>query len=523
MKFLDSYNSFFITLKDDLTVESRYVGGEEKPEIKSGTLDLATVDEVVALVEPEKEPEGFVPPTEEQIADGGDILFGALFVGKIETSFGSAYKESKTKNVGLKIFLNCTPRFSGYPWELARFDDKFLATEIRTPFIRVFPGKATGVNLGEGKLPRVLSVLSNVEAESGVDVVKELANLTEVVDKGENFGGYKNLVPEGEEGNPSLSDIEKTLNDTRANPKEDAFNILHFLAHGKFDDKTDVSALVMQPTHKEKNEGSPTIDATGKKLAAALGSELSLSLIVLNACSSGRILSNKSGLVPELLQVAPAVVAMRRDIGKHVAKEFTKHFYSNFTLENAEVTIQFARKMLLDDHRDTVDFTIPLMYLGYDESTGAPANRILEKTQQTIKQWDLAVNLNPAASSVISFIDLHDKSILAKNNWGEYCSNDDNWNVLVRFKQEMIKKLIFGEFNSSLSKISSEINDTFPLAAQAWCKKCGLLDTDMTKFVEVVKGTKRLEIRNVVTDFQQDYAELEKLFARIITANKEVT
>lgn len=531
MKFYDKYYDFYMTIKDDLTVDSNYIGKSGKPKEATGKINLdKDLKDIIEELEGERV--ASKPPTKGKIKRGGELLFKALFVDEIGVHFSNAFDEIDKNGFGLRILLNIAPKHTGFPWEIAKYKGKFLATDIKTPFLRIFPGKTRGINLGEGKMPRVLSILSNVESKYAVDIGREQKNLEQIILRDNNrvnFGGFKDVIKDAKtggalckSGNPSLLDIEEFLNSVRVDHMEDPFNIIHFLAHGLFDEAKDLSAIVLQPTEKEKNEGKDEIHATGTDLAETFGNEFSIALIILNACSTGKILSNSSGLVPQLLQRSPAVVAMRKGIEKDTATEFTCYFYKCFTPQNAEVAIQTARKMLLKKFQNTIDFSIPVLYLGYDEKTRIPAKGIFEKTRASAQPWTPATNLNPAGVTILTLIELHDKSLSAQDKWDEWFRKDNNLSASKILPQDMLQKTLFGEFNQSLSKTSRLICDTFPNAAPTWNERRDRLDLDMKKLVDVAKQGNKLGIRPVINEWQQNYENLEKLICHIVTAGKEV-
>jgi hypothetical protein len=536
MKFYDEYNDFYITVKDDLTVKSKYIKKSEEAKQASGkiNLDESLKKNINVLESARGKSES---PTEEQIEYGGDLLFKALFPEEIGVDFGNAYDEiDDKKSVGLRILLDIAPSLTDFPWEIARYQGKFLATEIKTPFLRIFDGKTKGTNLGEGKMPRVLSILSNVEDRYAVDVAGEHQNLKQIILEDPNrvnFGGFKDVVKDAKteasgerSGNPSLDDIRDFLDSTRADPKEDPFNIIHFLSHGNFDNEKNVSTIVLQPSREEKMRHIDEIEASGSQLAETFGDERSIGLVILNACSSARIPKDGSGLVPELLKIAPAVVAMRKGIEKDTAKEFTYHFYKYFTPQNAEAAIQTARKAMLKKIPKTIDFSIPVLYLGCDKETRIPANRIFEKTTASAQQWTPATILSPAGYTIITLLELHDKSIRTEAQWNDWFENQDKLDIFKKMTPPQIKDFlsvaIFGEFNKALQDISRLIHGAFCHAVPTWEERCNYLDLDLKKLADVLSQGKQQEITPVTYEWKQNYKNIEKLISHVVTAGKEV-
>ena len=538
MKFFDQYYDFYLTIKDNLDVDSKYIGKSGEPKIAHGKIILdKDLQEIIGQLECARSdsPEPLEPGKIEQ---GGQLLFNALFVDDISVDFENALKEADKDSFGLRILLNVSPKHTGYPWEIANYNGLYLATSIKTPFLRIFPGKTQGINFEDGKMPRVLSILSNVENNYAVDVVGERNNLKQLIlekPSKMSFGDYKDVVEDAKteggpkkSGNPSLLDIEEFLSLARIDPTEPPYNIIHFLAHGLFNDDQDISAIILQPTADDLNEGRNEIPATGEDLVDKFAGERSIGLVILNACSTVRILSSSSGLVPNLLQISPAVVAMRKGIEKHTAREFTYHFYKYFPPLNAEVAIQTARRMLLENFNRTIYFSIPVLYLGCDEKTGIPAKRIFENKQVSAEPWSPATNLNPAGITILTLLRLHDKSLGAEAKWKEWFSEDKKWMVIEQLSKDpaaiknLLSGLIFGEFTDSLKEMSQLIHGTFSNAVQPWNERCSCLDRDVLNLVEELKLGNKQGITTVTENWKQNYKHLEKLVSHIVTARKEV-
>ncbi len=537
-KTFDDYLDFCLTIKGkitsndeekynaDLAVSSTFVGESTKQK-GPFTADLKCTLENFSKYEcaQHETPASYLEITEENIKYLGDQLFEELFVDQISKDFSAAFDETKSQGIGLRILLYIEPSLTWFPWEIIRFDSRFLGTETRTPLLRIFPGtKLQGVNLEERKMPRVLSVLSDVEAETAVDKSFELTSLeTSILKENRvNFSGLEQVGPEPgtKSSNPTLVSFQEALNKPQNNPGLAPYNIIHFLAHGLFDDENDQSAIVLQPTVDQKLvEKKDKIEVSGATLRERLGDKNNIGLVVLNACSTGRILSNSSGLVPELLQVAPAVVGMRKKIGKDMAKEFTAQFYKGFSPLNAETAIQGARKGMYAMNQKTLDFSVPVFYLGCDKSL-VPCKTIFKKTLPSVKAWTPATHLNPAGMSIMSLLQLHDNARERQKFWNKWFEDDKDLIASQMMPLDLLRKTLVETLDDSLTSTCTVICSTFASAVDIWKEAHGRLSIDMDKLVDIAHQGKKQEIRPTVNEIQQNLDHIERLICHIITTGR---
>ena len=120
-KFYEPYYDFYITIKDDLTVKSKYIGESGKPKLATEKIvfnqDLNDIIE--ELEDTSRDP--LNPLTGGRIKEGGKLLYDALFVGEIGVDFSNAFDEIDKKGFGLRILLDIAPKHTGKPWELAMY------------------------------------------------------------------------------------------------------------------------------------------------------------------------------------------------------------------------------------------------------------------------------------------------------------------------------------------------------------------------------------------------------------------
>lgn len=281
----------------------------------------------------------------QQVIDFGENLRKALFKDKIEEQFKEAMNiVADGHEFGIRILLDVDPTFADYPWETMSNNRICLATDIRTPIVRIFPGNNKAVNLKD-KLPKILFILSNVIGEYYVDTVKEMEIINDALPDSQHIA-----EPEKVEI-ATRARIGKAIN-------SDTFNIIHFVGHGNFEDDAGYLAL--------RDEDGRLDKANEDVITALFRNTNSLGLVILNACSTAQISSNFTGLVPKLLSTIPAVIAMRQPISNSAAKSFVDGFYSNLLSDSIEETIQKARNsMYINNDCNGIDFSIPVLYLGW--------------------------------------------------------------------------------------------------------------------------------------------------------------
>jgi len=165
-EFYQKYYDFYIKIEDDLSAKSKYFREFGKLSEQTGKIELnqELKNDINELENASRAPPK--PSTPKRIRKVGERVFEALFTDDIGKDFRNAYDETAEKNLGLRILLDIVPKYTDFPWELARYKKRFLATDVRTPFLRISPGETQAVNLPEGKMPRVLSILSKANPKT---------------------------------------------------------------------------------------------------------------------------------------------------------------------------------------------------------------------------------------------------------------------------------------------------------------------------------------------------------------------
>jgi hypothetical protein len=501
------YFDFYLTVGEDFSIESRFTARSEEQRKKTGKINIdQDLNDRIELL---KDGENRGDLDDKQISDVGKQLYEAFFSDPIGGEFATAFGNAKKEGAGLRLLLNTPPKLSDFPWEVMNNGKNYVSTDIETPFSRILPGKNDAIPLLRGKTPRVLSILSNVEAKYGVDVQTEYKHLNEAFKKNKNIGGWEDVGP------ATIENIIDVLKETRIDNKIDPYNIIHFLGHGIFNEDEKESALALPPGKQDEE----ICKVTGSRLRHRIfDKEEALGLIVLNACSTGKILGNFSGLVPELIQIVPAVVAMRQAIEKEAAKKFTKTFYSNLNSEDIDVTMQIVRSEILETSKTPVDFLNPVLYLGHNKDKGQTVRKIFDRSITASTQFDPAANLTYRERTIQFFINLHDVSKSLESKLMSFTKYDEQ--KLKIMADLNLEEWLFKDFTENLTRVQVGVCDNFSHSSVTWSKQCDLLSQNINRIITVIKDAKTTEVGPSIDTLTQEYQLLEKLFAHIVIGKR---
>ncbi|HLN88983.1 MAG TPA: CHAT domain-containing protein [Candidatus Binatia bacterium] len=517
MPIYDKYFDFYLTIGQDKSISYKYTGlsGDiRKSDPGNPTHLVLDDDELLALNDKDKSKR----IKEQTISQLGGRLFDTVFAEPIGTEFRKALEEAESQKAGLRILLRIAAEYSHYPWEIMKSPTGYLATDTKTPLVRILPGVTNGVSLGE-KNPRILLILSNVDPDYCVDIATEKANFEKIFQENPNIGSFEDAGP------ANVESVTVALTETMRERSKLPFNVIHFLGHGVLNENINQSFLVFQPGERERGQGKSLCEMTGNKLRELFkkGNEDMLGLIVINACSSGKILRDSSGLVPELLNIVPAVVAMRTSIFKDAAKVFTQQFYPKLLDIDISVTMQLARSQIFQSSPGEIDFSIPVLYLGYDEKLGLTATKIFEKKRTGGAQvLDPTANLTYAAETILSVLGLHDRSAKIDGNLSNLKKMNEE--SLRKFGQTLeaqtIEKFIFEDFTEKLNRVKVDVTENFSRST-LWTDKCDSLDCTIRNLIDIIKNGQKEKLGPSINALIQQYENLERLFAHLVAARME--
>ncbi len=343
-------------------------------------------------------------PSDAQMIAFGEDLFESLFQGEVRR----LYDEARSRQQGRKLDLVLTsmiPWIAEKPWEFAydRTRNSFLATE-EVHFVRNALAAVPAERIAPRRGPlRILVAAAQPVGFGRLSIEQE----EEVIRR-----GFDALVGAG------LAEVQ-TL--PRATPgsilstvSSGGFDIVHFIGHGTFNEKTGVGALIFE----DGNGGSLEVpERSVREIFCGRG----VSLIFLNACqtgSGGQADFNKGVAQSLVSHGLPALVANQYSVLDSSATSFAQHFYwalaQGMDLGRAAREARIAVNCSMQG--DIVDWAVPVVY-ARDPSmtlcepppaaTPAPAaaaraahRRRPHSNRQRIAVWDID-NVFPALKKTL--------------------------------------------------------------------------------------------------------------------------
>jgi hypothetical protein len=238
-----------------------------------------------------------------EIEEFGSELFAGLVREQVAVVFEAARSAAENRERGLRITLNMSgaPELMRLPWEFLYRRPRFLSQSVSTPVVRSLDLESAR-RPQEVQLPlRILGMVSSPSGYPELDADEERRKLEEALSRLRDDG----LV--------ELEWLERaTLEEFgRRVAEPDEIHIVHYIAHGAYDETTESGILVLEtPQGRAK-------DVAGRTLGSMLQDEESLRLVVLNSCEGARTsrIDPFSGVAASLLEFdIPAVVAMQFEV-----------------------------------------------------------------------------------------------------------------------------------------------------------------------------------------------------------------
>ncbi len=288
-------------------------------------------------------------PSDAEMIDFGDDLFETLFQGEVRR----LYDEARSRQQGRKLDLVLTSMISWVaekPWEFAydRTRKSFLATE-EVHFIR----NALAAVPAERIAPRAGPLRILVAAAQPVGFGQlSMAQEEEVIRR-----GFDALVAAGLAAVTTLP--RATPGAIQGCLSTAAFDIVHFIGHGAFDEETGGSLVF-----EDGNGGSFQV---GERSLREIFCGRGVSLVFLNACESGsggKADFNKGVAQALVSHGLPALVANQYSVLDSSATSFAQHFY--WALAQGMGIGQAAREARIAVNcslqGELIDWAVPVVY-----------------------------------------------------------------------------------------------------------------------------------------------------------------
>lgn len=320
-------------------------GGQAQGKLSESLQAIELIDLLVQL----RQHPGHV--TVDQIKKLGRTLFNALFTDQdIYGCFQRSLHLEGSESLRLMLRLNDVPDLSNLPWEYIYDEDldAFLVLSSKTPLVRYIevPSVAPSV---DAEIPlRILIVVSSPSDLPPLDVEAEYKKVEDSLEELKS----QNLVEVTHLPVATLSQLRNAL-------RENAYHIIHFIGHGKYDSRTQAGGLLFEDA--EGNSDHVSAEALGTHL----NDHRSLQLAILNACEGGRASNTHifAGVGQKLVQQGvPACIAMQFPVTDRSATLFAHEFYralvDGYTIEAATTE---ARKAI-DGERENVEWGTPVVF-----------------------------------------------------------------------------------------------------------------------------------------------------------------
>lgn len=294
-----------------------------------------------------------VESPESQLAkEFGTRLFGAVFDNEdVREAYRSSLQEARHTRSALRITLTLTgtPELLRLPWEYLYDEPDFLAISRWTPIVRRLDVGTPRPPL-ELTLPiRILGVVSAPSDAEPIDAGRERARLTTA------------LGPLVKADAVSIDWVEQAtlLGLTRMLDDHD-YHVLHFIGHGGYEESVEDGVLLFEDEEGRSNRVS------GEQLGQILRDQLTMRLVVLNACEGARSSADDpfSGVAARLIRHGiPSVIGMQFEITDRAAILFAADFYAAIANGRpVDAAMARARRMIYADH-NLLEWGTPVLFM----------------------------------------------------------------------------------------------------------------------------------------------------------------
>lgn len=289
-------------------------------------------------------------PSDEQMLKFGSDLFETLFQGDVRRLYDEARARQQSRKLDI-VFTSMIPWIAEKPWEFAYDASRhsFLATEeihlVRNVLTAV---PANIIPIRHGPL-RILVAAAQPVGFGHLSVAQEV----EVIHR-----GFEPLIAAG-----SVT-VEVLARATPSRVHEclltGAFDVVHFIGHGTFDEATQEGALIF-----EDDRGGEL--RLGERSVREIFCQRGVSLVFLNSCQSGSggLSDFNKGVAQALVSHGlPALVANQYSVLDSSATSFAQHLY--WALARGMSIGEAAREARIavnySMQGELIDWAVPVVY-----------------------------------------------------------------------------------------------------------------------------------------------------------------
>jgi peptidoglycan hydrolase-like protein with peptidoglycan-binding domain len=282
----------------------------------------------------------------------GAALAGALLTGDVGAAYDGATDRAAANGRGLRLTLSLaeTPALLSVPWEFLYRRPRFLASQRRTPLVRLLDtGSLVPPPTIDAKV-RVLAVVASPADLPPLDVDAERRRI--------------------EQGVAAMATAERvdldwldpaTPRALRHALRDGNYHILHYVGHSAF--TSDGEGMLY--LERETDGRSVGVDST--LFANLLSDQDRLRLVVLNSCEGARttLTDPYAGVATTLIHLGvPAVVAMQFEISDDAALVFAEELYTNLIgrQDPIDAAVAEARKAVYTEI-DAIEWATPVLFV----------------------------------------------------------------------------------------------------------------------------------------------------------------
>ena len=282
----------------------------------------------------------------------GGSLAEALLAGPVGDSYRRAMERAESHGHGTRMTLSLAdaPALLSVPWEFLYQRPRFLASQRRTPIVRLLEtGNMAPAPVIDGAV-RILGIVASPRDLAPLDVDGERRRITQA------------LAPVVEAGMVRLDWLEPASpKSLRLALRDGNYHVIHYVGHSDF------TAAGSGVIYLEDPETGSSVEVDETLFANLLSDQNVLRLVVLNSCEGARttLTDPYAGVATTLVQLGvPAVVAMQFEISDRAAIVFAEELYTNLIARRdpIDASVAEARKAVYSDV-DRVEWATPVLFV----------------------------------------------------------------------------------------------------------------------------------------------------------------
>jgi peptidoglycan hydrolase-like protein with peptidoglycan-binding domain len=282
----------------------------------------------------------------------GGSLAAALLGGPVGEAYRGAMARAESHGHGTRMTLSLAdaPALLSVPWEFLYERPRFLASQRRTPIVRLLEtGSMTPAPVIDGAV-RILGIVASPRDLPPLDVDGERRRIT------------KALAAVVDAGQVRLDWLEPASpKSLRLALRDGNYHVIHYVGHSDF------TAAGAGMIYLEDPDTGASVEVDETLFANLLSDQNVLRLVVLNSCEGARTtLSDPyAGVATTLVHLGvPAVVAMQFEISDRAAIVFAEELYANLIgrRDPIDASVAEARKAIYSDV-DRVEWATPVLFV----------------------------------------------------------------------------------------------------------------------------------------------------------------